>query len=169
MGYVPLALAGYPLWSKRQIEAFWSANGLIFFVLSLGPYLHVAGRETPIPLPYLALYHFLPLFRIARGVSRFDVMVMLSLALLAALGLQRLVASLPEARRRILALAAIALVCFEFLPLPYPVADVKIPTPFHWWKGLPFCSTSVSCVQISSRRIQVRSPLKFSSIWESGM
>jgi hypothetical protein len=132
-GYIPLALAVYALWSRRRAAAFWFVSGLVFFVLSLGPYLHIAGREIPLPLPYLTLYHLLPFFRIARSVSRFDVMVMLSLAPLVALGLQPLVASLSETRRRVLALAVIALVCFEFLPLPYPVAEVEVPS---FYQGL---------------------------------
>ncbi len=132
-GYIPLALAGYALLGRRRAGAFWLAGGLIFFVLSLGPYLHIAGRETPIPLPYLAVYHLLPFFRIARSVSRFDAMVMLSLAPLVALGLQRLVTPLAETRRRVLALAVIALVCFEFLPAPYPVSEVAVPS---FYQGL---------------------------------
>ncbi len=129
-GYIPLALAGYALWSRRRQGAFWVASGLTFFVLCLGPYLHIAGREMSIPLPYLALYRFLPLFRIARSVSRFDVMVMLSLAPLAALGLQQLVAPLTEPRRKVMALAVVGLVCFEFLPAPYPLSEVEVP-PFY--------------------------------------
>jgi hypothetical protein len=133
VGYIPLALAGYALWSRRRAAAFWFASGLVFFLLSLGPYLHIAGREIPIPLPFLAFYRLLPFFRIARSVSRFDVMVMLSLAPLIALGLQRLVTPLPETRRMVLALVVIALVCFEFLPLPYPISEVEVPS---FYQGL---------------------------------
>lgn len=132
-GYIPLALAGYAVWGRRRAAAFWLVSGLAFFILSLGPYLHIAGREIPIPLPYLAVYRLLPFFRIARSVSRFDAMVMLSLAPLAALGLRQLVSLLPAARRRILAVAAIALVCFEFLPVPYPMAQVDVPS---FYQGL---------------------------------
>ncbi len=127
-GYIPLALAGYALWTRRRDGAVWGISSLTFFVLSLGPYLHIAGREVSLPLPYLALYRFLPFFRIARSVSRFDGMVMLSLAPLVALGLQRLLAALPAARARVLALVVTALVCFEFLPAPYPMAEVYVPS-----------------------------------------
>jgi hypothetical protein len=130
-GYIPLALAGYALWTRRRVGAFWAISCLIFFVLSLGPYLHIAGREVSLPLPYLALYRLLPFFRLARSVSRFDVMVMLSLAPLVALGLQRLLASLPATQARVLALVATALVCFEFLPAPYPMAEVYVPSFYH--------------------------------------
>ena len=127
-GYIPLALAGYALWSRRRATCFWLVSCLTFFILSLGPYLHIAGREVPVPLPYLALYRLLPFFKIARSVSRFDVMVMLSLAPLAALGLQRLVTPLTKTGRRALSLATLGLVCFEFLPVPYPVSEVEVPS-----------------------------------------
>ncbi|MGB3904115.1 MAG: hypothetical protein WBB22_04270 [Anaerolineae bacterium] len=127
-GYIPLALAGYALWSRRRATCFWLVSCLTFFILSLGPYLHIAGREVPVPLPYLALYRLLPFFKIARSVSRFDVMVMLSLALLTALGLQRLVTPLTKTGRRALSLATLGLVCFEFLPVPYPVSEVEVPS-----------------------------------------
>lgn len=127
-GYIPLALAGYALWRRRRATRFWLIGGLVFFVLSLGPYLHVGGRQLPVPLPYLALYRLPLCIDIARSVSRFDVMVMLSVAIVAALGLQRLLVSFPESRRRVLAVAAIALVCFEFLPVPYPLSEVWVPS-----------------------------------------
>jgi hypothetical protein len=130
-GYITLALAGYALWTRRRAGAFWAVSCLTFFLISLGPYLHIGGREVPLPLPYLALYRFLPFFRIARSVSRFDVMVMLSLAPLVALGLQRLLAPLPATRARVLAVVATALVCLEFLPAPYPMTEVYVPSFYH--------------------------------------
>jgi hypothetical protein len=130
-GYIPLALAGYALWTRRRAGAFWAVSCLTFFVISLGPYLHIAGREVSVPLPYLALYRLLPFFRIARSVSRFDVMVMLSLAPLVALGLQRLLAPLSASRARVLAVVATALVCLEFLPAPYPMTEVYVPSFYH--------------------------------------
>jgi hypothetical protein len=128
LGYIPLALAGYAAWTRRRESVFWLVGGLLFLVLALGPYLHVGGRELPIPLPYLGLYRLLPFFSIARSVSRFAVMVMLSLGCLAALGLQRALSALPGRRARMVAALTIALVCFEFLPVPYPLASVEIPS-----------------------------------------
>jgi hypothetical protein len=128
LGYVPLALAAYALWTRKRQAGFWLASGLVFFVLALGPYLHVGGRQLPIPLPYLGLYRLVPLFSIARSVSRFDVMVMLSLAVLAALGLQGALRRLPRRRGIIVASVGVGLVCFEFLPVPYPLSEVDVPS-----------------------------------------
>jgi hypothetical protein len=127
-GYIPLALAGYAAWTRRRDAGFWLISGLAFFVLALGPYLHVAGRQSSFPLPYLGLYRLIPFVSIARSVSRFDVMVMLSLAVLAALGLQGALRGLPTRRGVLVASLGVALVCFEFLPVPYPLAEVEVPS-----------------------------------------
>jgi hypothetical protein len=126
-GFIPLALAAYGVWSRRREAAFWAISCFVFFVLALGPYLHIGGQQLPVPLPYLGLYRFLPFFSIARSVSRFSVMVMLSLGCLAALGLQRVLASVPQRRVALAGVLTIALVAFEFLPAPYPLAKVKTP------------------------------------------
>jgi hypothetical protein len=126
-GYIPLALAAYAIWKERRKAAFWTASLAVFFSLSLGPYLHVAGRELPLPLPYLLFYRLVPVLSIARSVSRFDVMVMLCLSVLVALGLERVISGLPSARARLAGSAAVALVCFEFLPVPYPLSDAEVP------------------------------------------
>ena len=130
-GYIPLALAGYAVWTRKRKSALWLATGLIFFILALGPYLHVAGRQLPIPLPYLGLYRLIPFFDIARSVSRLDVMVMLSLAILAALGLQGVLRGVPGRRGTAVALVGVALVCFEFLPVPYPLSEIEVPSFYN--------------------------------------
>jgi hypothetical protein len=127
-GFIPLALAAYGVWTRRHRAALWAISLLVFFILALGPYLHVAGRETSLPLPYLMFYRFVPFFSIARSVSRFSVMVMLSLGCLVALGLQRVLVSLPQRRAVVVGGLTTVLVCFEFLPAPYPLASVEIPS-----------------------------------------
>jgi hypothetical protein len=126
-GYIPLALAGYAVWARRRKAAPWLISLVVFFFLALGPYLHVGGRQLPIPLPYLLLYRLFPFLSIARSVSRFDVMVMLSLAMLAALGLQAALRRLAVERRTAVSVVAVALVCCEFLPAPYPLSPVEVP------------------------------------------
>lgn len=134
-GYIPLALAAYAVWARRRQAAPWLASLAVFFFLALGPYLHVGGRQWPVPLPYLALYRLFPVLSIARSVSRFDVMVMLSLAVLAALGLQAVLRRLAVERRTAVSLMAVALVCCEFLPAPYPLSAVEVPSCYRALAG----------------------------------
>jgi len=55
------------------------------------------------------------------------VMVMLCLSVLVAVGLQKAIGSLAPTRGRLVALAAVVLVCFEFLPAPYRLSKVEVP------------------------------------------
>lgn len=89
---VALAVAGWG-WAgraRRFERAALTGLGIGAFVLSLGPYLHVAGRAIHVPLPYAGLFFVLPGFSSMRAPSRFSEMVLLVVAVLAAFGLERL-------------------------------------------------------------------------------
>ncbi len=70
---------------------------LLFFILALGPVLHIGGRTEllpggrELPLPYGLLARLVPFMDITRSVSRFDSMAMLALGVLAATGANWLV------------------------------------------------------------------------------
>jgi hypothetical protein len=90
IGYTVLALAffaAFKLWKKAKV---WLVSTFVFLILSLGPVLNVFGRNVftsfnvNIPLPGLLWFSYLP---IPRAPSRFIVMAMLCLAILAAMAL----------------------------------------------------------------------------------
>ena len=87
LGYVALALAIVGAWrGRRRGETwFWVTSALLFFVLTLGPNLRIAGHDTGIPLPFRLLEQ-LPFFKGNRYPSRYSVMLMLSVAPLVAAG-----------------------------------------------------------------------------------
>ncbi|MFZ1242019.1 MAG: interleukin-like EMT inducer domain-containing protein [Anaerolineae bacterium] len=87
-GFSVLALALLGAWAGRGRGdgRFWTLAALAFFLLALGPTLRIAGQDTGIPGPF-ALLARLPFFNGNRYPSRFSVMLMLSLAVLAAEGL----------------------------------------------------------------------------------
>lgn len=121
-------------------RAFWLVIVIVFLVLALGPVLHIGGRTDLLPgggvlpgggeiaLPYAWLARVVPFMSISRSVSRFDAMLMLALAVLAAMGLDWL------HRRRVFGRlgvgAALALILFEFLPAPYPMSASDTPAWF---------------------------------------
>jgi len=133
-GYVPLALGALALWKRRQRAGFWALSLLVFFLFALGPVLHVGGQPvtvlgTTVPLPYIVLYRLLPFIRLSRSISRFDVMVMLSLAVLVGLGVEWLGRwSARWSSGWMVAGVAGALICFEFLAVPYPMTEVEVPS-----------------------------------------
>jgi len=109
----------------------WPLALLSFFLLALGPVLHVGGRTALLPggreisLPYGWLVQIVPFMKISRSVSRLDVMVMLALAVLAAGGLVWLFQR--GTGGRLAAAFAIGLILFEFLPVPYPMSPPDTP------------------------------------------
>lgn len=137
-GFTPLFLAGVGVWFDWRRARFWLLSALIFALLALGPVLHIAGRTDllpgggSLPLPDAWLYEYIPFMRIARSISRFDVMVMLALGLLASRGAAVLITRATHARRWLGPFLA-ALVLFEFWPAPYPVS---LPDTPAWYQTL---------------------------------
>jgi len=160
-GFVPLLLALIAILPIRNTQhasritqhasrithhaSLWVCSLLAFFILALGPVMHIGGRTAllpgggEIPLPYALLHHLVPFLNITRSVSRFDVMVMLSLAMLAAFGLARLVGTSSShtstlsrfSSSRAIALLCAALILFEFLPAPYPMSPPDTPDWYY--------------------------------------
>ncbi len=144
-GYTVLALALVAVFARwqgrRGMKGLWISVALVFFILSLGPALHVGGNTAllpgggEIPLPY-ALLERLPFLDIMRSVSRLDVMLMLALGVLAAGGvtsLTRWLSGRAPALARVAPALALGLVLFEFLPAPYPMSPPDTPA---WYRTL---------------------------------
>lgn len=93
--------------------------GLVAFVLSLGPVLHVAGRELPLPLPSAA-FILTPVVEYAVS-GRFALFLALAVALGAAL--------LLAARPRWWAGVLVAGACLALVPNPVPPRWAPAATP----------------------------------------
>jgi hypothetical protein len=140
IGYVVLALALITVVKAHQEDArFWALCAIIFFVLALGPFLHIQGKDLfalgdaifYIPLPYL-LFGFIPILKGARVASRFDVMLMLSLAVLVGFGLRYVLDRFDRqqwgAKGQTAFLGLIASVLLlEFVSVPLPTLDARVP------------------------------------------
>lgn len=141
IGYTVLLLSAVALLkSKNKDVKFWAVSALTFFILSLGPILHVNGivtlhlgiRNLQIPLPYFIL-QYIPLFSLARVPSRWVVLLMLSMSILSGFGLKFIFESLKNKSfckidsRTILTLVVSIIILFEFLAIPYPMGSTKVP------------------------------------------
>ena len=97
---VVLAIAGL-VGAKNREKWFLLFLLALAFVLSLGPRLYITpGLGTDIWLPYRWLYEALPIAHALRAPVRFDALVMFALAVLAALGVQRIAGSGQTADRK---------------------------------------------------------------------
>ena len=131
-----LAVAG-SVWLLRQRGQparwwgwFWVMALACFWLLSLGPHPRWAGQDLPLTGPF-ALVSQLPFFSGNRYPSRYSVMLILCVAVLAGAGLYWLLAILAARRGRRVAGwvgAAVALLfLFEHLAAPVPVSDLRAP------------------------------------------
>jgi hypothetical protein len=144
MGYSVLILFIMALFRRRdmgELRCFvWTF--FVFLTLSLGPSLHffgfsgdkifgthdLGGARISIPLPY-ALFYFMPILKQMRWPGRFTICVVFSAAILAAWFVkERLLKSHSRVPVRLLIGGLlVALVLFEFLPLPFPSTASTVP------------------------------------------
>ena len=137
LGVVALGLAVVALISSRRREALpWLAVGALFFVLSLGPYLSLGeddGGGGAVPLPFLLLNRYVPLYHYIRFPHRMATFVALPLAVAAAFGaawIGRRVTS--RGARSVLALALAGAVILEgALTWPLVVTPRGAINPFY--------------------------------------
>jgi hypothetical protein len=128
-GWLVLLLAG-----AGAIAAFRAARGrrwvigaLLFWLLSLGPKLHIGGELVEVgSLPQAWLASALPLFGASRTPIRYQALTSLCLALCAARGLAAAEGRVSAPQRRARAALPLALVLFEALA-SIPTARFPVP------------------------------------------
>ncbi len=128
-----VALAAVGVAVARRRRGFWIALFGVSVVFSLGPALHVAGQSS-IPLPYL-LFWLVPGLNSIRTPSRFGMLALLAVAVLAALGFtyvqRRVTAGRPPAvaRRRLWLLGGVVMLAllFEEIAVPQPLTALTVP------------------------------------------
>jgi len=131
LGFVPLLLMlfatiNYRKWkieTRWWIIAFW-----VFIVLALGPVAHWRGKDL-FPSPYLWMAE-VPFFREARVPSRWVIMAIMSLAIVAGHVLNQINQNLKKYSSAINILVAI-LILFEYIPAPIYLGDRSVPLVYY--------------------------------------
>ncbi|MCI0478511.1 MAG: hypothetical protein L0Y55_19900, partial [Anaerolineales bacterium] len=153
VGYIVLALAAHATVAQWRRARFWFFAAMLFALFSLGPTLHVFGRDLDIPLPYLAL-HEIPIVNHIRIPMRYGIVVMFALAMLAAIAINDLQKRLSAISRQQLAVSdqrsatriAVSRFAFLILPililceyaaLPYPIQPITIPRVYEQIARVP--------------------------------
>src|SRR5262245_27745435 len=116
-----------PLW-RSDATVFYAGLTVLGFLLSMGP-----------PLGLWPLVYWLPGFSFIRVASRFILLAMLGLAVLAGIGVERLAARAANRSANWLAAAIACLMIVEFAGMPLPVAPyrVTIPAIDRWLASRP--------------------------------
>jgi hypothetical protein len=142
LGIVPLLLAVWGALRARRRALPWVVIGSFSFIMALGPFLRVNGAElTDLPLPYALIGDRFPL-NILRSPDRYNLMLPLALAPLAAWGVQdvldrvqaragRDAASRPRRAVYAAGLFLGAIILFEYLGVPYPTIEPLPTSPFQ--------------------------------------
>jgi hypothetical protein len=110
----------------------WLLTGTIFTVWALGPWLTAFGRQTPLILPAI-LVRFVPIVANARMPGRAIVVVYLIVAVLAAIGLDRLLSG--NRRTRAVAWCLALMLVIECIPSRPPLYVAPIPQEYSALRG----------------------------------
>jgi len=137
-GFLPLllALAALPAVLRRRAGtgtwrspvAFYAVLALVSVWLSIGP-----------PFGLWPLVYWLPGMSFIRVPSRFTVLAVLGLAIVAAAGFDRLAARLAPGRQRVFGAAVTLLLVAEFAAIPLAVTPYRVDIPLadRWLAGRP--------------------------------
>jgi hypothetical protein len=136
IGYIILVLAGVAVLKDSQGKrGLFLLSAATFFILALGPLLHVNGKShfdvdgvtMSIPLPYLLL-HYIPVLNGVRVPTRFNEMVIFSLVVLAGYGLSALRARLRGKIWQGMFYAVLCLgISLESAAIPLPTQQTAVP------------------------------------------
>lgn len=111
--------------ARYRPDRFWLTTTVLFGLMALGPFIHVAGFNTFVPTPW-AFLRYLPVLGSARMPARFTIVVMIGFCVLLAGALAALTARDDRRRRWILTAAMLAL-GVELLPIPRTLYSAEIP------------------------------------------
>jgi len=106
----------------------WLIVTVGFALLSLGPFVQIAGVNTGIPTPW-TLLRYAPVIGSARVPARFIAVVTLGFSVLLAYGLAALTARFPARRARLLTLVGVLLAA-ELIAVPRTLYSAENPAIF---------------------------------------
>ena len=111
--------------TRRWAHPGWLAFTATFALLSLGPFIVIAGRMTHVPGPW-ALARYLPILGAARMPTRLSILVLLGMSMLLAMAVHALRGRVrwPRALTAVIAL----LLVIELVPGPRTLHSAAIPS-----------------------------------------
>jgi hypothetical protein len=124
--WVALGVIAFGWWRRGwKVTGIRAPLSLLWVLLALGPFIHIAGVNTLVPTPW-TLLRYVPVISLIRSPSRFVVVVTLIVALFFGMALAHICQRAPARRRIILSLVAL-LLCVELWPAPRTLYSAEIP------------------------------------------
>ena len=129
LSLVAVAIIAFAVWrAGYRPGKGWVIITIGFALLTLGPFIYIAGINTYIPGPW-ALLRYLPGFGLARMPTRFAIVAVLGVALLMAGALATIGERWPRRRRLIGAIVACLLI-FELWPAPRRLYSAEVSSVY---------------------------------------
>jgi hypothetical protein len=141
VGWSVVLLLAYAYRHSRTLPLahtpYWFALLVAFFLFSLGPWLHVAGRVTSMPGPYHLLELLIPPLKIGGVPMRMMAVVYLAAAMIAAGAIAHLLKCGSRGRAVAMLIPLLALWVIETLPKPQPTTPAVYPAWVTALRDLP--------------------------------
>lgn len=151
VGVVVLGLAAFGWWKGRGRGEPWATRALllafVFYVLSLGPELHLLGHALHIPGP-AALFYILPYAKFVSAPARLHAGAALCLAILCSFGAKFFLEEATRPAYRHLSISLIALlVIADTITIPFPRSSIANPGEGYSSPGIasPAASAADAC------------------------
>jgi len=130
LSLVALLVIGLAWWRASWRPMLrWSLAAVAFALMTMGPFIHVAGMNTYIPTPWTIL-RYVPILSDARMPSRMAVVATIAVAMLFAGALTALTNRNPKYRTAIL-VAVAALLCVDLWPSSRVLYPAGIPAIYE--------------------------------------
>ncbi len=123
-----LVIVGAWRFARFRPGRLWPWITVGFGLLSIGPFLQIAGVNTQIPGPW-AVLRYAPLIGSARMPGRMSIVVMMGFCVLFATALAAIGQRYPARRRLVLSVVALLLVA-ELWPAPRTLFSAEVPAVF---------------------------------------
>jgi hypothetical protein len=114
--------------SRKLLPRQWVVFTGLAVLLSVGPFIHVAGINTYVIGPW-AILRYLPVIGMARSPSRMAILAVLGLSLLFAFAAVALSRSMP--RWRLATMMVALLVALELTPAPRVLYSAEVPAVYR--------------------------------------
>lgn len=140
MGISVIVLLVYVWRRRREVRTesvhLWFLVLLVFAVMSLGPVLHIGGREVPyLRLPYALVESLFPPLKLSGVPVRMMVMVMLAASVLCAAGVKLLLQG--KMKKKVVLMLTVVILAVEYLPRPLPASQPPLKGYVQVLQDLP--------------------------------
>jgi len=136
LGFLEIAILIFYFYRRKKIDQkakYWLYLFIVFFILSLGPYLKMFGLIfNELPLPYYFIIKYIPFFNFAKESVRLSIFVALFSSVIFAFSLKYIFSfkNYNDRKNELLVFFALAIIA-ERTIFPYPIEKIK-PSPFYY-------------------------------------